>query len=82
MTDEIIMYPKCNPEEFPELFTAHMSAMTTEKLESKSAIAAQLAYRDHQIQTLLKTAAILAGVAETYHKRLFANGEGNATRSV
>lgn len=46
------MYPKLNPQEFPELFTAHMSAMTTEQLNSKSQIATQLAYRDMQIEKL------------------------------
>lgn len=40
------IYPKVKPEDFPELFTQHMSAMTEHGLERKSDIAAQLAWRD------------------------------------
>ena len=41
-----LLYPKQNPQEFPELFSAHMTAVTTEQLQSKSQIVTQLAYRD------------------------------------
>lgn len=54
------IYPKVKPEDFPELFTKHMSAMTEHGLERKSDIAAQLAWRDARIEALQK---MLYGVA-------------------
>lgn len=49
----------------------HASAMTTEKLHSKSAIAAELAYRDMQIATLAADArrwqAVRDGSYELLH---------------
>lgn len=74
-----LIYPKCNPEEFPELFTTHMNAMTVEKLESKSAIAIQLAHRDYQIKTLLEAMAIISGMLNHYHANQFAKGDKNVT---
>lgn len=73
------MYPKCNPEDFPDLFTAHMSALTTENLVSKSDIATQLAYRDHQIKTLLQATGILASAMNVYHDAKFVKANKNET---
>jgi len=42
-----------------EYYVRHVSAMTSEGLHSKAAIAAELAYRDEQIEMLRKRLAII-----------------------
>ena len=49
-----MLYPKVNPEDFADLYTKHVSAMTEENLTKKSDIAAQLAWRDARIEALQK----------------------------
>ncbi len=48
-----MMYKKRDLCELEPNYTKHVSAMTGEKLQSKSDIAAELAVRDTQIQYLL-----------------------------
>lgn len=50
MTEKLYADRDC--EEMAKHFTAHMSAMTGEKLYTKSAIAAELAFRDKRIEEL------------------------------
>ena len=47
-----MLYPKVKPEDFADLYTKHVAAMTEEKLEKKSDIAMQLAWRDVRILEL------------------------------
>ena len=46
-----------------DYYTRHVSAMTGEKLHAKSAIAAELAHRDIEIETLRKAAEMMVLVA-------------------
>lgn len=48
------MYADRDIENLEPYYTNHVSAMTGEKLHDKSAIAAELAYRDKVIETLEK----------------------------
>jgi hypothetical protein len=58
------MYPAIlNPMALEPYYSRHVAAMTTERLESKSAIAEQLAYRDWQIAALNDRLAELGSVA-------------------
>lgn len=43
------LYPEIQPMVLGEYYVRHMSAMTTENLESKSDIAVQLAWRDKRL---------------------------------
>jgi hypothetical protein len=53
-----VKYPELDPSSLEPDFSQHMSALTTEALHSKGAIAEQLAWRDRQL------AAALAKVEE------------------
>lgn len=46
------LYDIRDTDEFPDLYIAHVSAMTTERLHKKSEIAAELAWRDKRIAEL------------------------------
>lgn len=46
-------YSERNVELLEPYFTAHMNAMTSEELDRKAAIAAELAFRDKEIEILL-----------------------------
>jgi len=46
------LYAQRDTEELGELYIKHVSAMTSEQLHSKSAIAAELAFRDQKIAEL------------------------------
>lgn len=46
------LYAERNIEELGEYYTKHISAMTSEGLRSKSDIAAELAFRDAEIDRL------------------------------
>jgi len=52
-------------DDFHDLYMLHVNAMTTEDLHSKSAIAAELAYRDLQI-TELKKEILLMQMRQAY----------------
>lgn len=52
MTKKENMYSDRNPEEFEPYYSRHVMAMTREGLYAKSAIAAELAYRDKEIERL------------------------------
>jgi hypothetical protein len=60
-----MMYPKVNPESFADLYVRHVSAMTEEGLNKKSDIAAQLAWRDAQIEGLHDILHRVAAAQET-----------------
>jgi hypothetical protein len=47
------LYQERDIEELGEYYSRHMVAMTKEGLHSKSAIAAELAHRDREIESLL-----------------------------
>jgi len=53
-----------DPEALEPFYTRHVSAMTAEGLHAKSDIAAELAYRDMQLQSSRLIAEKLAGVIE------------------
>lgn len=46
------LYPNLHPWELEPHYQAHVSAMTSEGLHSKAAIAEQLAWRDQTIEAL------------------------------
>jgi hypothetical protein len=52
-----LLYAERDHEELGELYTRHVSAMTVEGLHSKSDIAAELAWRDREIERLTALAA-------------------------
>lgn len=52
MTDKL--YAERDPRDLEPYFSRHMMAMTAEKLNTKAAIAEELAYRDKQIHALEK----------------------------
>ena len=47
------LYAQRNPQELEPHYSNHVSAMTLEKLHSKSDIAGELAWRDKEIEILL-----------------------------
>jgi hypothetical protein len=47
-------YPPCSPMALEPHYSRHVSAMTSEGLHSKSAIAEQLALRDQRLDDLLR----------------------------
>jgi len=50
--DNVKHYAERNAEDLGQVFMDHLMAMTAEKLHRKSAIAAELAYRDQRIAEL------------------------------
>lgn len=69
------IYPKVKPEDFPDLFTQHMSAMTEHGLERKSDIAAQLAWRDAKLaemRDLEDRVAYLESIVSTLEAKVYA----------
>lgn len=52
MSDKKLTYPQQDAEELGEFYFRHLDAMTTERLHSKSDIAAQLAWRDRELERL------------------------------
>lgn len=64
MVNPKLLYPPQNPIELGVHYTRHVSAMTSEGLYLKSAIAEQLAYRDKRIEELEAENAELAEEVE------------------
>ncbi len=58
------LYPECRPWELEPYYSRHVSAMTSEELHSKAAIAEQLAWRDKRIAMLEQALALVRGTAE------------------
>ena len=50
--DKVKHYAERNAEDLGQVFMDHLMAMTAEQLHRKSAIAAELAYRDQRIAQL------------------------------
>ncbi len=59
------MYPNLNPWELEPHYSRHVSAMTSEDLHSKAAIAEQLAWRDQTIERLKAELAPLGSLERT-----------------
>jgi len=55
---------------YDNLVMKHLSAMTTEGLHSKSAIAVELAYRDYELQLQKKASAYFADMHEQALSRM------------
>lgn len=53
------LYAERDVDEYHDIYIAHVEALTTEKLDSKAAMAAELAYRDKVIIELTKNIKML-----------------------
>lgn len=64
------MYEKRNTIELGEYYTRHVYAMTAEQLHSKADIAAELAYRDKEIDRLKESLSNIADPIEHLKRNL------------
>lgn len=68
------LYAERDPRDLEPHFSKHMSAMTSEDLHSKAAIAEELAYRDQRIDALVEGLRQIESLANIEDSRHMTNG--------